>query len=76
MRQALWIMLFTAIVVGASACTKQTSNMDESLQTQEDVLVTPQVTSEPSEETSATTTDVESLEQELGSLQLEAESFE
>lgn len=76
MRQALWITLFTVIVVGSSACTKQTDNMDINLQTQEEVLPTPQATSEPSEETFSTQTDVDSLEQELDSMKLEAETFE
>jgi len=76
MRQALWIFLFTAIVVVSSACTKQTDNMDVNVETPQEVLNTPEVTPQPSEETFSTTTDVDSLEQELGEMKLEAETFQ
>lgn len=76
MRQASWIVLLSAIVLVCSACTKQTDNMDENTLHQEEVLVTPQATAQPTNEPLSTTTDVESLELDLGDMKLETETFQ
>ncbi len=76
MQQASWIVLLSAIVLVCSACTKQTDNMDENTQIQEEVIVQPLATVQPTTEPLSTTTDVESLELDLGDMKLETETFQ
>lgn len=76
MRQVLWITLLSITVVVCTACTRQADNIDVNTQSYEEVVVTPQATSEPSTQPFSTQTDVGSLEQDLDTMKLETETFQ